>query len=288
MVQILDKRARARLFRDRLAQAMATGGHSQSGLARAAGVDRSTISQLLADDGPRLPNAQVVGACAQVLGVSADWLLGLSDRPESAQALMAASSGMTDAPRALVDEQIFRWHREAEGTKIRYVPATLPDLLKTRAILEWEYTPHLGRTAEQAINAAEDRLGWMRAAKSDFEIAMPVHELTCMARGEGYYAGLPASLRLAQLDHLALLLDQLYPRLRLYLYDGHRLFAAPMTVFGPQLVAFYIGQHYLTFRDAERVRACIAQFDNLVREADVPAREVAGFARLLRDALAGQ
>ena len=30
----------------------------------------------------RLPNAQLAAECAAALGVSADWLLGLSDRPE--------------------------------------------------------------------------------------------------------------------------------------------------------------------------------------------------------------
>ena len=42
------------------------------------------------EDGARLPGAQIAASCAQVLGVSADWLLGLSDRPESADALTSA------------------------------------------------------------------------------------------------------------------------------------------------------------------------------------------------------
>lgn len=71
---------------------------SQSALARYIGTDRSTISQALGDDGARLPGAQIVGACAQALGVSTDWLLGLSDRPESAAALTAAALTLTEAP----------------------------------------------------------------------------------------------------------------------------------------------------------------------------------------------
>jgi hypothetical protein len=51
---------------------------------------------------------------------------------------------MTEAPRALIDEAIFGWHREAAGYKIRHVPATLPDMLKTRAMVEWEYAPATG------------------------------------------------------------------------------------------------------------------------------------------------
>ena len=107
MVAKLDKRARAGQFRIRLRSALDDAGMSQSALARAIGVDRSTVSQLLSDDGARLPNGQVVGECAAVLGVSADWLLSLSDRPESAKDLLATSLSVTDAPRALVDAQIF-------------------------------------------------------------------------------------------------------------------------------------------------------------------------------------
>ena len=52
----MDKRDRAALFRTRLAEAMAERGMTQSALARATGVDRSTVSQLLTP-GKRLPNA---------------------------------------------------------------------------------------------------------------------------------------------------------------------------------------------------------------------------------------
>ena len=123
MSEIIDKLTRARLFRERLAQALGQAGLSQSALARTIGTDRSTLSQALGDDGARLPSAHVVGACAAALGVSGDWLLGLSDRPESAADLVSNSFEISQAPRALVDEQIFQWHREAAGFKIRHVPA---------------------------------------------------------------------------------------------------------------------------------------------------------------------
>lgn len=269
----VDKRTRADLFRTRLMLAMDERGMSQSALARDIGVDRSTISQLLSGDGARLPNAQVVGGCAGALGVSADWLLGLSERPESAADLLAISMSVTEAPRALVDEQIFGWHKEAMGYKIRHVPAGLPDMLKTHEMLEWEYRPHLGRTTEQAIGASEDRLSFMRTSRSDYEIALPLHELGSFARAEGYYAGLPARLRRAQIDQLLALYDQLYPTLRIYLYDSRRIFSAPITVFGPLLAVLYVGRNYIAFRDSERVQTFGRHFDSLVREASVSDRD---------------
>ncbi|MFC3615824.1 helix-turn-helix domain-containing protein [Lutimaribacter marinistellae] len=287
MTDTIDKRVRAEQFRTRLAEAMQARDETQSGLARAVGVDRSTISQLLTDDGARLPNAHVVGACAAALGVSADWLLSLSDRPERAAELLAGALSVTEAPRALVDERIFEWHREAAGYKIRHVPAALPDMLKTRALLEWEYAPHLGRTANQAIGASEDRLTWMRSSQSDYEIALPLFEMHSFVHGEGYYDGLPLETRLEQIDRLIDLTEQLYPRLRLYLFDAKRLYSAPITVFGPLLCVFYAGSHYMAFRDRDRIEVFTGHFDRLVREASMTARQLPDHLRQERARIAG-
>ena len=278
-----DKRDRSLTFRQRLAQAMREQQLTQSALARAVDVDRSSISQLLSADSARMPNAQLVGECAAALGVSADWLLGLSERPERAADLMAASLSITQAPRAMVDEQIFEWHREAAGYKIRHVPATLPDMLKTPAMLEWEYEAALIRTTQQAIGASQDRLAWMRNSRSDYEIALPYHEVIAFVRGEGYYAGLPADVRREQLDWLLELLEQLYPSLRVYLFDARRVFSAPITVFGPLLAVLYLGRHFLAFRESGRVASFTEHFDWLVREAETGARELPALLRRLRD-----
>ena len=281
MREIIDKRDRATLFRSRIAEAMRDRGTTQSGLARAVGVDRSTISQLIKGAGARLPNAQVVGECAAALGVSADWLLGLTDRPETAADIVANTLSLTEAPRALVDEQIFRWHQEAAGYKIRHVPAGMPDMLKTRAMLEWEYAPHLGRSIDQAIGASEDRLSWMRRTQSDYEIALPLFEIDAFVRGEGYYAGLPRDVREEQVQYLLEVAEQLYPRMRIYLFDARRLYSAPVTIFGPLLAAIYIGQNYMVFRDTERVQALTGHFDHLVREAHVTARALPDHIRAI-------
>lgn len=282
MVIIIDKRDRASLFRTRLRDAMATKQATQSGLARAIGVDRSTVSQLLGDGGARLPNAQVVAQCAAELGVSADWLLGLTDKPELAADLVAAAMEVTKAPRALVDEQIFAWHQEAAGYKIRHVPAGLPDMFKLPEVLQWEYSPSLGRSTDQAIGASEDRLRWMREARSDYEIALPMSDMSSFAAGSGYYEGVPADLRAAQLDHIAALHDDLYPTLRLHLFDARKLFSAPITVFGPLLAVIYLGQNYLAFRDTERVQMFTRHFDRLVREALITPRDLSKHIQYLK------
>lgn len=270
----MDKRARSDLFRNRLQKAMDLKGDTQSSLARKTGADRSTLSQILAGTTPRLPNGQLVAQCANSLGVSADWLLGLSDQPDSLEQILEQAMTMVDAPRALIDAQIFAWHQKAAGYKIRHVPSGLPDMVKIRSMLEWEYAPSLGHTIDLAIASAEDRLNWMRQAQSDYEIALPIHELQAFARAEGYYSGCPRQIRIEQLKHLAQLTAQLYPVMRFSLFDARKIYSAPITIFGPLRAVIYLGQKYLVFRVPDRIQALSQHFDGLIREAEIGTREL--------------
>ena len=273
----MDKRARSDLFRNRLQKAMELKGDTQSSLARKTGADRSTLSQILAGTTPRLPNGQLVAQCANSLGVSADWLLGLSDQPDSLEQILEQAMTMVDAPRALIDAQIFAWHQKAAGYKIRHVPSGLPDMVKIRSMLEWEYAPSLGHTIDLAIASAEDRLNWMRQAQSDYEIALPIHELQAFARAEGYYSGCPRQIRIEQLKHLAQLTAQLYPVMRFSLFDARKIYSAPITIFGPLRAVIYLGQKYLVFRVPDRIQALSQHFDGLIREAEISTRELPAF-----------
>lgn len=281
MVHLVDKRDRAHHFRDRLSQALSLRGWSQSHLARQVGVDRSTISALLAP-GKRLPNAQLAADCAAALHVSSDWLLGLTDRMERVEDALAQAVLTLPANRALLDETVFGWHIAAEGHKIRHVPATLPDLLKTRAVVLWEYRAALGERAEDAHDRFATQLGLLRMARSDFEIAMPLHEMASFAAATGYWQGIPLAARVEQIDHLITLCDTLYPALRLFLFDAHRVFSAPVTVFGTGLAAVYLGRVYVTFRDPEKVAEVSRHFDWLIREATFSTRQAADYLRGLR------
>jgi transcriptional regulator with XRE-family HTH domain len=194
MPDILDKRVRATVFRDRLGAAMAEAGTSRAALARAVGIDRSTITQMLSNEDVRMPGGHVVANMATVLGVSCDWLLGLSDRPERVSALIDTSLSISDAGRATgADDQIFAWHEEAAGYKIRHVPATLPDVLKTDALMEWEYAPAKVKTPGQAIAAAHARLDWMRSTTSDYEIASRCMNSRVSSREQAITPGWPGT-----------------------------------------------------------------------------------------------
>ena len=278
----MDRRDRATLFRERLLAAMDLCGMSRSALARATHVDRSTIGQLLKPDLARLPNAQLAADAATALGVSTDWLLGLTDRPERPGDVLASSFALSPAERSAADAQILDWHKEAAGYKLRHVPATLPDMLKTEAMLKWEYASAFDHASALAIEAMQELFSWLRSGQSDYEIAMPLHELRALAAGSSYYAGLSREVRLEQLCFIARMCEELYPRLRLFLFDARQIYSAPVSIFGPKLAVVYIGEFYIAFRESARVSSLTSHFDRLVREASVDPRAVPGFIEELK------
>lgn len=271
----MDKRERARLFRERLDTAIRDAGSSRSALARETGFDRSTLTQILNGDEPRLPNVHLAARCAEILGVSADWLLGLSNRQERAVDILSASFEFRKATRTPADEFVQACHREAAGYKVRHVPASLPDALKTEAVLEYEYRAFLGKTPQQAIVAMRDRLEHVRAPGSDVEVCTRLDVVMSLANGEGYWEGLPAAARREQLRHIAAMARDYYPSLRLYLFDAKKVYSSPLAIFGPLLAIVYVGQFYMVFRRRQQVLSLSQHFDELIRGAEVDARSVA-------------
>jgi transcriptional regulator with XRE-family HTH domain len=262
-------------------EVMSMKGMTKSGLSRAANVDRSTIGQLLKNDHPRLPNAQLAADAANALGVSTDWLLGLTNRPETPGDIVAAALSLSPAERTSADEQLLEWHHEAAGYKVRHVPATLPDILKTKRMLDWEYASVRERRLPEAFSAMQDQLQWLSSGVSDYEIAVPVHEIESCAAGTAYYKSVEEGVRYEQLGFIADQCDEMFPRLRIFLFDAHRVFSSPVTIFGPNLAVVYVGQCYLAFREVERVKSLSSHFDWLVREAVVDARNVSTHIRSL-------
>lgn len=284
----LDRRATVRLFRERLAQAMARAETNRSRLAAEAGIDRSTLSQLLSEETDRLPRADTVAAVAQVLQVSLDWLMGLTAQEKlGADILRESVEVALSRATAPSDENLQRWHREAAGYKIRYVPATLPDLAKTEAVLTYEYSGYAAKKPSEAIAAASRKLAYSRAPDADFEICCSRQVMESFAHGCGVWSGLSPAQRVEQLEHMAQLIDELYPRLRLFLFDGLTHYATPYTVFGPKRAALFLGEMYFVFNTTEHIRLLTEHFDRLIRAAVVQAHEAPAFLRGLANRVEG-
>ena len=277
MHQPVDKRDMARLLRERIESLLARSGLTRSAFAAQIGVDRSALSQLLSGEITRLPRAETLVRICAAHDVSLDWLLGLSQAEDVIAAIkpsLELEEARDDHDGTLLD----RWHSEAAGTKIRYVPTTIPDLLRTDAVISYESRENK-RTVVSRIDEARGRIAYTRRPETDIEICMPVQRMEDLARGTGIWAGLTPAARQVQLAHMAALIDDLYPSLRLYLYDGQSHFSAPYTVFGPYRTSVYIGDMYLVLNTKEAVAAMTRHFDKLVRAACVQAHEAARWIR---------
>ncbi len=133
----MDKRALAELFRARLIQLVNRSEDNQASFAAAIGIDRSALSQLLSGDSARLPRVETLLNIAERHSVSLDWLLGLS-HDQGLMGELRPSFEIEEGGADYTDTLLMKWHAEAAGTKIRYVPARIPDLLRTPEIIAFE------------------------------------------------------------------------------------------------------------------------------------------------------
>lgn len=274
------------VFRERLADSIHRTGLSRSEFAARAGVDRTTLSQLLSPTGGRRPRLDTIAAVAAAHDLSIDWLVGLSNvGPVEAELVVQQMTFETPGPTP-TDERLLGWLTEAADFKIRYVPTTVPDLLKTDELIRFErQQAALPDAAHTTIDTTAARLAWARHPDTDMECCSSTQSLTSFANGEGVWSRLPVALRRSQLQRMIELVDELYPTFRWFLFDGSRRYAAPLTVFGSQRAALYLGQLYLVLTSIDHVRALSRHFDSLIRDAQHQPSVIQRYLVRLRDRL---
>jgi transcriptional regulator with XRE-family HTH domain len=270
----MDRRRTVETFRERLTQVIERSGLSRSAFAAKAGLDRSTLSQLLTSANDRLPRAETIAAIAEQQQVSTDWLLGLVQEEKIGTNILSEAPEIARGASSYSDERLARWRAEAVGYKIRYVPASLPDLLKSEEIISYEYMRQGSAMPAIRLEQAESRLAYSRRPETDLEVCSSLQSIEGFARGQGIWEKLPVASRKLQLSWMIALVDELYPTLRWFLYDGLAHYSAPITIFGPTRAAVYIGNMYFVFNSTEHIRALAQHFDNLIRGAIVQPPEV--------------
>jgi transcriptional regulator with XRE-family HTH domain len=275
----MDKRELADIFHERLGSLFERSRRSQSAFAASIGIDRSALSLLLSGKTTRLPRVETLLTIAERHHVTLDWLLGVSEDEGVTGAML--SSGEIETTEEDGASLLMRWHGEAAGAKIRYVPARIPDLLRTTEVIAYEASAS-HQSAMAQVEDAAFRLDYNRAAGTDMESCMPCQTLEQFAAGIGIWSGLSRPIRQAQIDHMAGLIEELYPSFRLFLFDGRERFSIPYTIFGSQRVAVFAGQMYLVLNSAETIRTMQKQFEGLIRHTRVHAHEAADYVRSLR------
>jgi transcriptional regulator with XRE-family HTH domain len=277
----MDKRDLSHLFRERLKLMLVRSGQNQSAFAASVGIDRSALSQLLSGQSTRLPRAETLLNMAATYNVSLDWLLGIS-QDEGLASEIRESLEIEEGTGSFDRTLLAAWHAEAAGTKIRYVPAGIPDLLRTDAVIDYE-AEMTRKSRDSQIDEKEYRIDYNRRPETDMEVCMPRHMLEIFARGNGVWSGLADAARREQLAHMARLVDDLYPSFRLYLYDGRQRYSIPYTIFGQIRAAIYVGEMYLVLNAVTPVRTLTRHFDNLIRAAEINAHEAAAYCRQLAE-----
>ncbi|MCU1393515.1 MAG: transcriptional regulator [Ilumatobacteraceae bacterium] len=276
---MIDRQDLLRTFQERLTKVIHDSGLNQSEFAAAVGLDRSTLSQLMSSTNRRLPRVETLVTIAEQQQSSLDWLIGLSNVGPMQAEMMDEQMSFAKNALAHNDERLIGWLKDAIGYKIRYVPSTLPDLLKTDEVIRFEMSDFVATTPEQLIETASARLAWTRGPETDMECCNSIQAVESFARGAGIWRHLELKSRLAQLDRMIELCAELYPTLRWFLFDGRQRYAAPVTIFGPLRAALYLGQMYLVLTSTEHVRTLTAQFDDLIRGAVVQPHEMPTFLK---------
>jgi transcriptional regulator with XRE-family HTH domain len=274
----MQKHETVETFQRRLHELIARTGLSRARFAAGAGLDRSTLTQLLAEDNVRLPRAETIANIAARHASSADWLLGLSEQDQVATDIVPQLAIEPDA-RSPADERLKRWHEEARGFKVRYVPATLPDQLKNDVMIAYESGSLGDKAADAWSGVARARIDHAKRADTEIEVCAPLQSFELFAAGQGIWQELSKDQRLAALRHAAEVLESLYPSYRLFLFDGRERFSVPFTVFGPKRVAIYIGDMYFVFTSTEHIRELTRHFDSLICSARIQPHATAGFLR---------
>jgi transcriptional regulator with XRE-family HTH domain len=274
----MDKRDLAETFHQRLTTLFERSRQNQSAFAQSIGVDRSALSLLLSGKTARLPRVETLLAIAERHAVTIDWLLGLSQDEGVTGEMLSSLAIETSEEQG--ESLLMRWHAEASGTKIRYVPARILDLLRTAAVIGYEaWASHQNADAQAQDTAF--RLDYNRAGGTDMESCMPRQTLEQFADGSGIWSDLAAPARREQLAYMADLIDERYPSFRLFLFDARERFSIPYTIFGSSRVAVFAGHMYLVLNSSEAIRTMQMHFEGLIRDTRIHAHEVAAYIRTL-------
>jgi transcriptional regulator with XRE-family HTH domain len=274
----MDREHIVAVFRERLLALIERTGKSRSAFAVRVGIDRSTLSQLLSSDNNRLPRAEVVIAIADAGQVTCDWLLGRTQDEQRGPELVHAGVQVENDAASPMDARLAQWHREATGYKIRYIPTTLPDLLKTRKVIEYEgVKPAENGASDTSLEQASEQLRYSRHPETEMEACCAFQTLELFARGQGVWQHLAPAHRREQIERMIALTEELYPTFRWSLYDGLGHFSVPVTVFGARRAVVYVGNLYFVFNTTDPIGVLMSRFDELVKSAVIEPTSVQDF-----------
>jgi transcriptional regulator with XRE-family HTH domain len=275
-------------FRERLERLIDQTGLNHAAFSRHVGVDRSTLSQLLSAQNDRLPRAETLAAIARGCRVSIDWLMGLTPREQIGAEMVQTALTIETQAHAPFDERFLRWQGETVGRKLRTVPMSFPDFMKTDEVMAFEYAGALGPEMAPLLGERRRQVETAIRDGAELEACVSLQALAAFGQGRMQWEGLAAEARRRQLAAMIHLVDELYPAFRLFLYDVRETYSAPFTVFGQSRAAVYLGPSYLVLNASEHIRMLTRRFDEIIRAASVQPHEAAAHLAGLGERVEGE
>ena len=159
------------------------------------------------------------------------------------------------------------------------MPTTLPDLLKTEAVAEYEFNRYGSGKVDQSVRDNQLLLLQQRHPGSELETCMSIQHLESFAQGQGIWKGLALRDRKEQLQQMIDLNQELYPGFRWYLYDGKQTYSSSFTIFGPMRASLFLGHLYVIVNSIDHIRKLTERFDDLIRKACVHPHEIPEFLK---------
>lgn len=278
----MKKKQRAALFQKRLRQVLEDHGQSLNAFCRAHGLDRPTITQLLIAKDSRLPRGDTLAALADALGVSTDWLLGLSEDRQKGVELVFEAFAVKQVQDMPVEAQWYSWHEEAQGTPIRYVlNEGVPEMLKTPETLTYEFAPMIGAAAAAHMAESEERKKFIGFGQENYSACCSHQELGLFAGGHGLWVDMPAAARRAQLQFMAHEIERLYPSAQYYVFDEMKILAHPFAVFGKKRAVIQCSGDYLVYTRETHINYFISLFNRYIQNATAHPHEAAQYVERL-------
>ena len=82
------------------------------------------------------------------------------------------------------------------------MPTTLPDLLKTPEVIDFEFEAQGRSVRDTQIDQGAARLAYVRRPETDIEACCSIQSVEAFARGHDLWQRLPRDIRLAQMGHM--------------------------------------------------------------------------------------
>lgn len=234
----------------RLHEAMALRQFTVDQLSFAADVGKGLLTRLITDEPDRLPDTYTLIKLAHALDVSLEYLLGLGAGRADAQISFAADffDDASGSGNAVCDDVFLA---QAGGYFV-YICETIPDFLKTRAVLDLE----LGdKAAAAALHARALAMREATEARENCGIMiLDCGTIDHLAGGTGPYAGLTAAQAREQLGAISEFLDGQHPIISATVVDFHKHGLTQMYLSTPCRVVSRLGDGYLSVGNGELYR----------------------------------